>query len=107
MTNKGFAGLLGLAILAGILLAGCSGGDDEVASGTYEGKIVKVVPEEKEIYVETNDGRTLELYFTENTKLLSGDKPVMFTALADGASVKVEVKNEGGRVVPVKVEITD
>ena len=92
-------------MLAGGLLVGCSD-SSEVPSGTYEGTIVKVVPDAKEIYVETNDGKELELYFTDETELTSGMGGAEFSLLKEGMTVEVEVENVDGHLKPVSVKIT-
>ena len=53
------------SILLLFILIGCES-TDVVDSGTYTGEIVEVEPSKTEIYVETEDGKTLELYFGVN-----------------------------------------
>lgn len=93
-------------ILAGILLVG--GGCEsrsEVPSGTYTGTIAEVNADETEIYVDTPDQGTLELYFTERTTLMQEGQTVEFAALKQGQTVRVEVENVEGRLDPVSVTI--
>ena len=99
--------------VAGIGLAGCekqSGGESEehavVESGTYQGTIAKVNADEDEIYVEA-DGKELELYFIEETKLTKGGESVEFSALEKGQKVEVEVKKVGKRLDPMSVKILE
>lgn len=101
--------LLRIAMFASMLLAlaitvGCGKGSD-VPSGTYEGTIAKVNADEKEIYVETSDQGTLELYFKDDTKLTQGPIEVDFGKLAEGAKVSVTVENVEGELVPKAVKI--
>ena len=71
---------------------------------SFEGRIVKVVPEKKEIYVEA-DGKKHELYFKENTKLLQNGEAAEFSILTVDQKVKVEAKKVGKRLDPVTVEV--
>lgn len=80
---------------------------DVVPSGTYTGVAEKVDPEEKEIYVKTDDGKTLELYFTDNTQLLQGDQPAEFSALTEGQKLEVTIEKKGERLEPVTVKIVE
>ncbi|MGV3762043.1 hypothetical protein [Parapedobacter sp.] len=80
---------------------------DVVPSGTYTGVAEKVDPDEKEIYVKTGDGKTLELYFTDNTQLLQNEQPVEFSALAEGQNLEVTVEKKGERLEPVTVKIME
>ena len=100
-------------ILNGIFLASiflffaCGEGTDVVESGTYEGTIEEVEPEKTEIYVETVDGETLELYFTDQTTLTRNGQPADFSELEQGMRVEVEVVKEGKRLDPVAVRILE
>ncbi len=85
-------------------LAGC-GGVDVVDSGSYEGVVDEAKPGEKEIYVMLDDGRKLELYFTDQTTLQQSGQPADFSALESGTRVRVNVAREGNRNVPQTVEI--
>lgn len=105
--------LLALPLLfATSFMVGCEkGGGEEgehavVESGTYEGTIKKVNPDESEIYVDS-DGKELELYFIEETKLTKAGEPAEFSALEKGQTVKVEVKKVGKRLDPLSVEIVE
>lgn len=80
-------------------------GHDTVPSGSYTGEIVEVNPGEKEIYVELSDGKVLELYFTETTKLTAGDDLAEFDALKVGQTVTVQVENADGELNPLAVKI--
>lgn len=90
-----------------LLLAGCGGSTVAVNSGTYEGTIQKVVPAEQEIYLQLDEERTLELYFTEETELVRGGEPADFSALSKGQSVSVTVERVGNRMDPVRVVIPE
>jgi Cu/Ag efflux protein CusF len=78
---------------------------DLVESGTYTGSVDEVEAEKTEIYVKTDDGKTLELYFTDNTMLMEDDAKAEFSALEKGDRVEVEVVKKGKRLDPVKVTI--
>lgn len=78
-----------------------------VESGSYLVTAKRVDPEEKEIYVTMEDGRILELYFSEATKLKRGGQDVAFEELKNGQRLKVQVEKDGGNVKPVVVFILD
>jgi hypothetical protein len=94
---------LGL-VVALTALAGC-GGVDVVDAGAYEGVVDEAKPGEKEIYVVLDDGRKLELYFTDETVLEQAGEPVAFAKLEAGSRVRVTVTRDGNRNVPTRVEI--
>lgn len=97
--------ILSLAFFAVMFFAGCGGGETGVVeSGTYEGKVAEVKPEEKEIYVQHAD-KKLELYFTDSTKLMHGGEQVAFSKLSEDQKVKVTVEKEGKKLNPLQVEI--
>lgn len=76
-----------------------------VESGTYKVTAAKVDPEEKEIYVTTEDGKTLELYFSKTTKLTQGGKDVAFDALKKGQKLEIKVEKAGKKLKPITVAI--
>jgi Cu/Ag efflux protein CusF len=78
---------------------------DVVPSGTYTGTAEKVDPDEKEVYVKTSDGKTLELYFTEQTKLMQNGQTASFDALKEGQNLEVTVEKKGNRLEPMSVNI--
>jgi len=78
-----------------------------VDSGTYTGTITEVNAEEDEIYVETDDGQELELYFIEKTKLTQGGETTEFSTLEKGQTVEVEVEKVGKRLDPLSVDIKE
>jgi hypothetical protein len=78
-----------------------------VESGTYQVTAKKVDPEEKEIYVTMDDGKVLELYFSDATKLTQGGKDVAFDALKNGQKLEVQVEKDGAKLKPVAVTILD
>lgn len=88
-------------------LISCGEEIDVVESGTYEGVIAKVVPDEEEIYVTLDNGKKIELYFKENTVLMRDTLEVPFSELAVDQKVVVEVEKVGKRLDPVKVEIIE
>jgi hypothetical protein len=95
--------------LGGALLAGCS--ESETPSGTYTGSLQEVKPDEKEIYLKTDEGKVLELYFKDDTVLQRGETEVPFSALQvakdAGVKVTVEVENADGELIPKKVTIAE
>lgn len=102
MKTKIFPTLLLSAVL---LFFACGESTDVVNSGTYQGTIKEVEPSKTEIYVETEDNKTLELYFTDQTKLTRQGKAVEFSTLEEGMKVEVEVKKEGKRLDPLSVKV--
>jgi len=94
-----------IAILT--LLIACGEKTDVVESGTYEGAIKKIEPEKTEIYVETTDGKTLELYFTDTTTLTRNGETVEFSTLQENQKVEVEVEKVGNRLDPISVKIQE
>ncbi|HYG38234.1 MAG TPA: hypothetical protein VD908_06430 [Cytophagales bacterium] len=97
-----------LAIVAALfLMYACEQKTDVVESGTYQGKVDKVEAEKSEIYVKTDDGKRLELYFTDSTQLLKNDAVVAFEELKEGQSVEVEVEKVGNRLDPITVKILE
>jgi len=80
---------------------------DAVESGTYTGTVDEVEAAKTEIYVKTDDGKTLELYFTEETSLSRAGETVDFSVLEEGMAVEVEVEKVGKRLDPISVEIME
>lgn len=127
--NHGFAGRLSLAyvchgmkliiaLLIGAMALGSVSAAEEdsseeihntsvVDSGTYQVTAKKVDAEEKEIYVTTADGKTLELYFSDATKLTRGGQTVGFDALQNGQKLEVQVEKSGSKLKPLSVVILD
>ncbi|MEG9328372.1 hypothetical protein V6B16_10545 [Salinimicrobium catena] len=85
----------------------CGESTDVVESGTYEGTIKEVEASKTEIYVETDDNKTLELYFTDQTELTRDGSTVDFSELEEGMRVEVEVKKEGKRLDPISVKVLE
>lgn len=102
--NKIFFPLLFAIISMGATSCG-GGGTDVVDSGTYDGTIAEVNAEEKEIYVETPDEKTLELYFTDSTRLTQEGQPVAFSTLKKDQQVEVTVEKMGKKLNPLEVKI--
>lgn len=96
--------MLLLCLCVTLALVGCKK-DEPVQSGTYTGTIDKVNADEKEIYVTTEDDVTLELYFTDDTKLTKDGQPAEFGVLEEQKTVTVVVETKDGKVVPVAVMI--
>lgn len=97
-----------LALAASIfLLYSCGQKTDVVDSGTYQGTVDKVEADKSEIYVETADGKRLELYFTDSTSLTKNGAEASFNELSKGKKVEVEVKKTGQRLDPVAVRILE
>lgn len=78
-----------------------------VESGTYQVVAKRVDPEEKEIYVTMEDGKILELYFSDATKLTQGGKDVEFAALKNGQKLEVKVEKDGNKLKPLAVSILE
>ena len=78
-----------------------------VETGTYKGTAHKVDPEEKEIYVKLEDGKTIELYLKSHTKLTQGGKDVKFDALKEGQKLEVKVERKGKKLNPLAVSILE
>ena len=96
------------AVLCMILvMAACGENTDVVESGTYRGTVKEVEASKTEIYVSTADGKTLELYFTEQTSLQRNGQTVEFSELEEGQNVEVEVEKKGKRLDPISVTILD
>ncbi len=70
-----------------------------------EGSVVKVVAKKKEIYVKDAAGKKHEFYFTDATTVTAAGAPSEFSALKEGANVKVSAEKHGHRLTPVVVEI--
>lgn len=95
------------AIFATLFFFSCGQSTDVVDSGTYSGTIDEVEPEKTEIYVETEDGKTLELYFTDATTLTKDGVEAEFSELEEGQKVEVEVERIGKRLDPIAVRILE
>mgnify|MGYP006443688447 FL=1 len=91
--------------LVSLLLISCGQDVSVVDSGTYSGKVVEVKPDEKEIYVELEEGKTIELYFTDSTALMQGEKKAEFSQLKKDSEVKVKVEKMGKKLNPLAVKI--
>lgn len=102
---KRLFGIVATFILGIALVISCGHNVDVVDSGTYKGTIKEVKPEEKEIYLETESDKTLELYFTDSTKLTKGGAAVDFSALKKNAKVEVTIEKMGKKLNPLKVKI--
>ena len=90
-----------------LLFISCGEGTDVVESGTYQGTIKEVEAAKTEIYVETDDNKTLELYFTETTELTQNGSTVDFSVLKEGMKVEVDVEKEGKRLNPLAVRVLE
>lgn len=78
-----------------------------VESGAYKVVAKRVDAEEKEIYVTMKDGRILELYFSDATKLTRGGKDAEFGALKKGQKLEVVVEKDGNKLKPLAVSILE
>jgi len=95
----------GLAVLSLVFFMSCGKSTDVVESGTYTGKIIEVEADKSEIYIKTDDGKTLELYFIDDTKLTQDGQEVPFSTLAEDQTVEVKVEKVGKRLDPISVKI--
>ncbi|MGI0106884.1 hypothetical protein [Salinimicrobium sp. WS361] len=89
------------------LFFACGESTDVVESGTYQGTIQEVEPSKTEIYVETDENQTLELYFSDSTSLTRDGNSVEFSTLKEGMKVEVEVEKEGKRLNPLAVRVLE
>lgn len=78
-----------------------------VESGTYQVVAKRVDAEEKEIYVTMEDGKILELYFSDATKLTQGGKDAEFGALKNGQKLEVQIEKDGNKLKPLAVSILE
>ncbi|HET8886414.1 MAG TPA: hypothetical protein VFM70_08715 [Salinimicrobium sp.] len=90
-----------------VFFVSCGESTNVVESGTYQGTIDKVEAEKTEIYVKTEDNKTLELYFTEGTELTQNGNTVDFSTLTEGQKVEVEIEKVGKRLDPIAVRILE
>jgi hypothetical protein len=93
--------------LISLLVVSCGQDVSVVESGTYSGKVKEVNTDEREIYVELEDDKTIELYFTDSTSLMKGGKQVEFTELKKDNAVKVKVEKMGKKLNPLAVKIKE
>lgn len=103
MTKKAISFISIFAII--IMMAGCGHSVDVVDSGTYDGTVSEAKPDEQEIYVDLDNGKTIELYFTETTSLTKNGQTVEFSELGKGVDVEVEVEKKGKKLEPIAVKI--
>ncbi len=104
-------------LLTGLAFTSCnkekSGGSaeiehtDVVPSGVYKGVAKEVDAEEKEIYVETADGKILELYMKDSTTITKMGQPAVFGDLKQGGQVEVTVEKVGNKLDPKAVNILE
>lgn len=99
--------LLTMVVALMLILSSCGGNTDVVDSGIYSGKIKKIEPEKTEIYVTLENGKTIELYFIDETTLTKNGEEVEFSELVQGQNVEIEVKKVGKRLDPVSVKIKE
>jgi hypothetical protein len=90
-----------------LFMVSCGESTNVVESGTYQGTIEEVEPSKNEIYVKTEDNKTLELYFKEDTELTRNGSTVDFSELEKGQKVEVEVEKVGKRLDPISVKIME
>ena len=53
------------------------------------------------------DGKVLELYFSDATQLTQGGQVVAFEALKNGQKLEVQVEKEGSKLKPLTVVILE
>ena len=90
-----------------LLFFACGQSTDVVESGTYTGEIQEVEADKTEIYVRTEDGKVLELYFTEQTTLTQNGNTIEVTQLQEGDRVEVQVEKQGQRLDPISVKLLE
>ncbi len=102
--------IVGLVLGCTFLLISCGEHQDTdvVDSGTYQGVIVEVEPAKKEIYVRTSDDKLVELYFTDETSVMTnGGQTSSFDVLKENGKVEITVEKKGNKNVPVSVKILE
>lgn len=102
--------ILSIVLGSAFLLSSCGENKktDVVNSGTYQGVAEEVEPGDKEIYVRISENRLIELYFTDQTTLMTNDgKTASFDALKEDAKVEITVEKQGNKNVPVSVKILE
>jgi len=102
--------ILGLLVGCTFLLNSCgeNKNTDVVNSGTYQGVAEKVEADEKEIYVRTADDKLIELYFTDQTQVMTNDgQASTFDALKENGKVEITVEKKGNKNVPISVKILE
>lgn len=102
--------ILGLVLGCTFLLNSCgeNKNTEVVDSGTYQGVIEEVEPEKNEIYVTTSDDKLVELYFTDETTVMTSDgQTSSFDALKENGKVEITVEKIGNKNVPVSVKILE
>jgi hypothetical protein len=99
------SGIIVIALM--FAFSSCGESTDVVESGIYQVTVKKVEADKKEIYVETTDGKTLELYFIDETELTKNGEPAEFSDLKAGQNVEVEIKKVGKRLDPLTVDIKE
>lgn len=80
---------------------------DIVPSGIYTGIAKEVDPDELEIYVQTADGKILELYLTDETKITKKGTPANFSDLKQKGQVEVTVEKIGKKLDPKVINILE
>lgn len=92
-------------LLVLILASGCGKNTDMVDSGTYQGVVDNVKGDPTQIFVTTEDNKTLRLYFTDETQVTQGGALVPPNQLQKGQEVRVSVEKVGQRLHVTKAEI--
>lgn len=105
MNNKILKSVAFLSVF--LLMVSCGESSDVVESGTYQGIIEEVEPSKDEIYVKTDDNKTLELYFNDNTQLTRDGNTIEFSELEKGQKVEVEVEKTEKGLDPISVKIME
>lgn len=80
---------------------------DLVESGTYTGTAKVVDQQQNEVYLQVNDTTTIELYFSNDTKIMQNGQAVAFDALQQGQRLEVEVERSGESLKPLRVSILE
>jgi hypothetical protein len=98
---------LSLGLIAALLPAPAHSADTITPQiSEIEGEIVKVVPEEREIYVLSAEKKH-EYYFNEKTTVVKGETTAAFEDLKTGMKVKVTANKIGKRLDPTTVKILE
>ncbi|NJO01786.1 MAG: hypothetical protein HC880_08945 [Bacteroidia bacterium] len=78
---------------------------DLVPSGIYDGTAQRVDPTQNEVYMQTDGGELIELYFSDQTRIIKNGEMVPFDAMEEGQRIQVEVKRQGDHLEPITVNI--
>lgn len=88
-----------------IVLSSCGDNKGQVEEGTYKGVAEKVNTTDKGVTVKTDDGQKLEFTFKDSTQTMTTDQKKMFNKIKTGKNLKIQVRKQGDKLVPVSVKV--